>query len=368
MELNLTNCHIRELPDDLGKLSSLESLLLGRNFFESIPTSIINLSKLSYLDLSFCERLKSLPKLPHELEGIDAHNCTSLKEVSNLPHLLCDLECLDAHGWTAEEVSSSLSTRFPKTVLRNVRVNFSNCYRMDQNVLEEVVEDAMLEIQPSKISMGIRSKGYLPHLSACICFSGIEIPNWFNFQSEGSSVTLLEASVPYGSKICGFAVCAIVEFQNYHNEGQGLVVGHRYRFRRGSNYRLRRDPNNWTEPGALKGWDYGTGPEFVDSHHVFLGFDFRPHLPENRPYLSALVTTIQFYVEDLNAKRIGCCNVKKCGAYFIYEGQRSPIKVTSLFDRTVDKKKEKEKEKEKEETHSKRLKISNSFEGESSSR
>ncbi|XP_031285319.1 disease resistance-like protein DSC1 isoform X2 [Pistacia vera] len=354
MELSLTNCCIKELPNDFGQLSSLESLLLGRNYFESIPTSIINLSKLYYLDLSFCERLKSLPKLPHELKGIDAHNCTSLKEVSNLPRLLCDLECLDAYGWTADKVSSSLSTRFPKTVLGNVRVNFSNCYRMDQNVLEEVVADAML----------IHSKRYFPHLSASICFSGIEIPNWFNFQSEGSSVTHLEESArygPYGSKICRFAVCAIVEFQNYHNEGQGLVVGYDYKFRS-----LRR---NWTEVrhrGALKGWDYGTGPEFVDSHHVFLGFDFRPHSRKNRSYLNIIGVTIQFYVEDLNAKRIGCCNVKKCGAYFIYDGERIPIKVTPPFDKKVDK--EKEKEKEKEETHSKRLKISYSFKGESSSR
>ncbi|XP_031282462.1 disease resistance-like protein DSC1 [Pistacia vera] len=83
-DLNLTNCSLKELSINLGQLSSLESLHLGRNHFESIPTSIIHLSKSWYLDLSYCKRLQSLPELPPQVEVLNAHSCISLEASSNL--------------------------------------------------------------------------------------------------------------------------------------------------------------------------------------------------------------------------------------------------------------------------------------------
>ncbi|XP_031258645.1 uncharacterized protein LOC116116720 isoform X2 [Pistacia vera] len=70
-------------------------------------------------------------------------------------------------------------------------------------------------------------------------------------------------------------------------------------------------------PGTLRGWDYGNGPDNVDSDHVFLGYDFASkfsdsHTNEDRRYCEM---TIRFYVENLNNERLGCCNVKKCGVW-----------------------------------------------------
>ncbi|KAH9725908.1 Disease resistance-like protein DSC1 [Citrus sinensis] len=82
--LYLTDCAITELPESLGLLSSLEELYLERNNFERIPESIIRLSKLSSLLVSYCERLQSLPKLPCNLYWLDAQHCTTLESLSGL--------------------------------------------------------------------------------------------------------------------------------------------------------------------------------------------------------------------------------------------------------------------------------------------
>ncbi|KAK2642888.1 hypothetical protein Ddye_024651 [Dipteronia dyeriana] len=76
-------CNIKELPESLGSLSSIKMLSLCRNNFESIPESIIKLSNLILLNISYCERLKSLPILPRDLKLV-AHNCTSLEAFSGL--------------------------------------------------------------------------------------------------------------------------------------------------------------------------------------------------------------------------------------------------------------------------------------------
>ncbi|TXG71058.1 hypothetical protein EZV62_005993 [Acer yangbiense] len=80
-ELNLSDCGITNLPDSLGDLTSLQRLVLNRNNFVSIPGSIINLSKLHTLDISYCRSLRDLPQL---LAGthIKAVNCTSLERSS----------------------------------------------------------------------------------------------------------------------------------------------------------------------------------------------------------------------------------------------------------------------------------------------
>ncbi|TXG65008.1 hypothetical protein EZV62_012002 [Acer yangbiense] len=60
--LILSESGITELPEfPDGCLSSLRSLDLSGTSLESIPASIINLSKLRYLDICNCERLKCLP-------------------------------------------------------------------------------------------------------------------------------------------------------------------------------------------------------------------------------------------------------------------------------------------------------------------
>ncbi|KAH9781832.1 hypothetical protein KPL71_008626 [Citrus sinensis] len=63
--LDLSGCSsLQRLSECLGQLSSLGTLLLEKTNIERIPESIIQISVLTYLRLSYCERLQSVPKLP----------------------------------------------------------------------------------------------------------------------------------------------------------------------------------------------------------------------------------------------------------------------------------------------------------------
>ena len=78
-QLDLSFCNLQSIPDDIGCLSSLSYLNLGGNHFACLPESMIQLSNLKSLWLSFCTSLRSLPKLPLNLDYIAARSCTSLE-------------------------------------------------------------------------------------------------------------------------------------------------------------------------------------------------------------------------------------------------------------------------------------------------
>ncbi|KAK9273177.1 hypothetical protein L1049_017984 [Liquidambar formosana] len=80
--LNLANCNLSYVPDELGSLISLERLLLGGNNFSTLPNSMSHLSRLWDLDLIQCTRLQSIPELPMNVIFVRAMDCTSLERIS----------------------------------------------------------------------------------------------------------------------------------------------------------------------------------------------------------------------------------------------------------------------------------------------
>ncbi|ESR35602.1 hypothetical protein CICLE_v10018418mg [Citrus x clementina] len=119
--LNLNGCsNLQRLPESLGQLSSLVELYLEKNNLERIPESIVHLSKLKFLFLRYSQRLQSLPKLPCSLFKLDARRCMALESLSGL-------------------FSSYESYR--------QNFDLSNNFKLNQNQLRGIVEDAMLEIQ-----------------------------------------------------------------------------------------------------------------------------------------------------------------------------------------------------------------------------
>ncbi|XP_073263035.1 uncharacterized protein [Populus alba] len=85
-KLNLDGCSLSEVPDSLGRFSSLEVLDLSGNDFKTIPISINKLLELQYLGLRNCKRLESLPELPPRLSKLDADNCESLNHYQGFHH------------------------------------------------------------------------------------------------------------------------------------------------------------------------------------------------------------------------------------------------------------------------------------------
>ncbi|KAJ4723598.1 Disease resistance protein [Melia azedarach] len=139
-ELCLNDCDIREIPLDIGCLSSLERLYLRGNNFESLPTSIKQLSCLTSLHLSNCNMLQSLPELPLRLEFFEAKNC---KQLQTLPEIPSCLEELDA---------SLLETPFQyseKFLPANVEFRFNDCPKLNE---KEILADSQLRIQTMAIA------------------------------------------------------------------------------------------------------------------------------------------------------------------------------------------------------------------------
>ena len=124
--LDLSDCKVQAIPDELGCLSSLQVLHLSKNDFEFIPESIIRLSNLKELYLLNCTSLRSLPELPSSICYFLVTGSSSLETLLEPPKASLELslslhDCfklldIQAHGEDsfkilkrAERVSLSLS-------------------------------------------------------------------------------------------------------------------------------------------------------------------------------------------------------------------------------------------------------------------
>ncbi|GMY19111.1 TMV resistance protein N-like isoform X1 [Fagus crenata] len=77
-ELDLCDCNIWEIPNDIGCLSSLKKLDLSGNNFDSLPESISELPHLKQLNLEGCKRLRELPDIPSTTYHVNVNYCTSI--------------------------------------------------------------------------------------------------------------------------------------------------------------------------------------------------------------------------------------------------------------------------------------------------
>ncbi|XP_031266903.1 TMV resistance protein N-like [Pistacia vera] len=258
--LNLNHCSLTELPNNLGHLSFLTDLKLDGNNFESVPTSIINLSALNLLSIRFCNRLQSLPKLPCNMQEVKADGCKLLKVLSGMKG--------PSDGYYYGELS------------------FINCFNLDWNAVRMVLKGALMEVEKLRIGedyvvrrsikerAGRAGRGYMVFPGSEIpkrkeragragrgymVFPGSEIPKWFNIQSNGSCIELLprvRGTMPY--KLLGFVFCAIVGIPKNHC---GLsTVG----------YVFRLPFQNRSEP--LDSAQFNIG--HIKSDHLFVGYSF----------------------------------------------------------------------------------------------
>ena len=77
--LDLNDCNLKAISNDIGSLFSLQILHLSGNDFVWLLESIIQLSKLELMKLNNCISLRSLPKLPLNIEYVEAKGFISLE-------------------------------------------------------------------------------------------------------------------------------------------------------------------------------------------------------------------------------------------------------------------------------------------------
>ncbi|KAL5560012.1 hypothetical protein UlMin_036223 [Ulmus minor] len=194
--LDLRGRNIREIPDWLGSLTSLVTLLLTGNDFERIPSSIGKLCKLEWLDISECKNLQSLPELPLFIESLLANDCSSLEMVSTSRYPLTRERWLDNYDCSGE----SLSWKF----------SFYNCSKLDKNAINTIFYEFRSKVfrtatTPKEEVVKSKLRGIIPRVA--VVYPSHEIPKWFNYQSEGSSITIKLPPDGYNPKtFLGFVV------------------------------------------------------------------------------------------------------------------------------------------------------------------
>ncbi|XP_059461790.1 TMV resistance protein N-like [Corylus avellana] len=170
--LCLWDCNLLDdgIPTDLWNLCSLKILDLRCNSFESLSTSLGGLSKLQDLRLAHCRKLKSIPDLPASLIFLDAKHCTALERMPDLSKLsnmngLCLTNCHKL-------------VKIPGLDKRSnpiVSVAMEGCMN-----LTHTFKQSFLRLQEWVIRGVGRVFG--------IVLPGNQIPDWFTYQCEGSSV------------------------------------------------------------------------------------------------------------------------------------------------------------------------------------
>lgn len=138
---------------------------------------------------------------------------------------------------------------------------------------------------------------------------GNEIPMCFMFQSMGSSVTLETPPADFFNNkiLIGFAFCAVVEFENYHDSDKNYTyLECAWKVKSKDGYR---DVS----------WDVGT-INYVKSDHVLLGYYLFDAM--NLDYLGnySEVNEASFHIQssDTYGRRLECGEVKKCGIRLLY--------------------------------------------------
>ncbi|XP_028778705.1 disease resistance-like protein CSA1 [Neltuma alba] len=181
-ELYLSGCGLDDgsIPD-FDSLSSLIVLDLSSNDFENLPIGCFSgLSRLVFLSLNCCERLKSLPRLPSRLIRLHASGCDSMEPLSS-----------DGQLWN---LVASLD---------------HECrWRTECEVDDDWDEDGLQEV-PSGAERLLLLRDF------CASLPGCEIPSWFphiedcHLDEWGSKHEIKVDMPPYfrDSEWCGIVVC-----------------------------------------------------------------------------------------------------------------------------------------------------------------
>nr|XP_023923960.1 TMV resistance protein N-like [Quercus suber] len=256
--LNLFGCSkLDELPKNLGKIGGLEELDLSGTAVTGLPSSIVHLKNLKVLSLSGCmgPSSKSFNKLTRfplmqprrspnpmdmlersliglcSLTKLDLSYC-NVQTISNvlgcthlrmLPKLPLNIEYIDATNCTSLE---TLSLR-PEYDFRP-KFRFLNCGKLIENQGYGDVVSTMLR----RYIINTQSLQHSYHYSVGI--PGSEILKWFSHQNVGASVNLQVPSDSLGNELMGIIVCAVFVFRQHlplhqlHIQDYGDMIGTHY--------------------------------------------------------------------------------------------------------------------------------------------
>ncbi|KAI4351982.1 hypothetical protein L6164_006279 [Bauhinia variegata] len=184
--LSLTGCcKLRNFPGIAEKMEHIIEILLQGTGIKELPDSIEHLIGLRYLYLEFCQKLEYLPSGLHKLQDLTSlflTGCSSLREVPKLPLNIRCIEASDCISLESFLQLSSPSSFTPEDSERLYEMRFINCHKL----INKQAQDQILSRLFNEES----------HCEAA--FPGGEVPDWFDYHSTNSSISLEVAS-----RLCG---------------------------------------------------------------------------------------------------------------------------------------------------------------------
>ena len=200
--LNLSNCNLKAIPNDIGCLFSLQELNLSGNNFDSLPESIAQLSILKLLDVKNCTSLRSFSKLPLSIAFIRGDGCSSLETVPNLlkPNSSCEAEFYLSNCSKLAENQGFIDLFFA-VIKKSPQVSLSLYLSLSLSLSLMVLSILLYMFQ------GLSPK-YQDNIYEII-YPGSEIPKWFSHQCIGNEVNIMEPFSHLCNEWIGIAICIV---------------------------------------------------------------------------------------------------------------------------------------------------------------
>lgn len=142
------------------------------------------------------------------------------------------------------------------------------------------------------------------------CFTGCDIPAWFNHQALGSVLNLELPQDWNAGKFIGITVCVVVSFKEYKDQNNSLQVKCTSEF---TNVSLSPESfvvGGWSEPGDE--------PHTIESQHIFIGYTTFSNINKRQQFSSVTEASLRFEVTN-GTSEVAECKVMKCGFSLVYE-------------------------------------------------
>ncbi|TXG68450.1 hypothetical protein EZV62_003385 [Acer yangbiense] len=190
--LSLSYClkltKLPQLPHNLQRLYSRETPI------EELPSSIEVLSRLAYLDLGHCSKLKCLPTSVCKWKSLQVLHLSFCSKLDKFWEN-------NGSGYNRMHITSFIaqSDRIVSTKLRYHKDAFWKIQRLATSVMKRYIDKDVETI---------------PRLFAELIYPGNEIPKWFDIQCTGSVIHAELQPDWFNHNFVCFALCAVVAFED----------------------------------------------------------------------------------------------------------------------------------------------------------
>ncbi|KAH9782092.1 ADP-ribosyl cyclase/cyclic ADP-ribose hydrolase [Citrus sinensis] len=247
--LKLSGCSkFRKFPEIWGSMKSLTELFLNGTSIREVPSSIELLTGLQLLNLNNCNDLVRLPSGINGLKSLQTLNLSGCSKLENVPETLGQVESLEELDISGTAIRRPASSIF---LMKNLKtLSFSGCYGQPSstswhlqflfNWMRRSSNLAALRLISLSGSLKLLGNNglefsmlreYLKEVSDqrnffFIVVPGSEIPKWFMYQNEGSSITIRRPSYLHNkNRVLGYAICSVFHVPKHST---GIKLWHSY--------------------------------------------------------------------------------------------------------------------------------------------